>query len=866
MKYIATRKGVQKFSAENRNLPATKKQTELIKNILKEFPNSKNLFEYEDYIQNKTIENASDFISIALEHNLDIVEKKENYVDYIANRPRVEKVSSHGLFTSGDDETILSKVADEVSNHQGNVWTPIISLRREDAVVTGFDHAENWKDFLSLYAPTIAENLKIPIEDFRWYAAFHNESHHPHIHMICYSTDIHRGYLTKEGIKNIKSGLVSHIFKNEMKGIYEQQSQRRDSLKVESKKSLLQLIAEMKTGTIQNSKMEELILLLTKKLKHTTGKRVYGYLQPNVKNIVDSIVDELAKDEKVAKAYSLWHEMRNEVFLSYSDNLPEPLPLSKQKEFKYIKNFIITEADKLSKDEMRLFESKTVEMIDDERSIDSIDSQVIEENAFGEEPPSPMEASDFMKESVNDAVEEQSFPYVKWTEEYKQARQFLFGTEEQEPDFEQACILLQEESENGNSLATFDLGRIYADGLGVEIDDEKAQEYYEKALADFRLVENKKPWKYTQYRIGKMYAIGLGTEQNYEEAAEWFTKSANQKYKFAEYSLGGQYLRGQGVEQNNEKSFELYLRSAKQGFLFANFEVAKMYRDAIGTDKNEGESNVHFKRGFIGFTALEKQSHDDKIQYRLGWMLQNGIGTEKDIPKAKEYFRKSAKLGNTFACYSLAKIILAEENPNAKDLRTAIGYLKTASDSGNQFAQYALAKIYYVDKRITPDIAKALELFTLSAEQDNEWAAYRLGKIYLTEENCKNFSSAVHWFTKASEQGNQFAQYQLGKLFLMGKVMPRDKETAIKWFILSAEQGNEYAQYFLDHIEQWREPSVGLLATRMLHHMSKVFEDNMPVEKFSRGIKIESKLYRKKKEKKMAQGHKEDDQEQNMSL
>ncbi len=754
--YIATRDGVQKFNEKHKNLPSTKKQEHLIADIIKEFPNTRNLFEYEDYIASKTIENASDFISIALEHNLDIVAKKENYVDYIANRPRVEKLSSHGLFTSGDDGIILSKVADEVSNHQGNVWTPIISLRREDAVVTGFDHTENWKDFLSLYAPTIAENLKIPIEDFRWYAAFHNESHHPHIHMICYSTNIRRGYLTKEGIKNIKSGLVSHIFKNEMKGIYEQQSQRRDNLKAESKKSLLQLIAEMKTGTIQNSKMEELILLLTEKLKHTTGKRVYGYLQPNVKNIVDSIVDELAKDEKVAKAYSLWYEMRNAVLLSYSDNLSEPLPLSKQKEFKSIKNFIITEADKLSKGEFSFLKTIIGETIDDERSIDSVDIQVIEANVFGEEPPSPMEVSDFMEESVSDAVEEQSVPYIKWTEEYKQARKFLFGTEEQEPDFEQACMLLQEESENGNALATFALGQIYADGLGVEMDGEKAQEYYEKALADFHFVENKKPWKYTQYRIGKMYARGLGTEQNYEVAAEWFAKSVNQKYKLAEYSLGGQHLHGQGVEQNDKKAFALYLRSAKQGFPYADFEVAKMYRDAIGTDKNEAESNVHFKKSFIGFTALEKQSHDDKIQYRLGWMLQNGIGTEKDMPRAKEYFQKSAKLGNTFACYSLAKIVLVEENPSAKDLKTAIGYLKTTSDSENQFAQYALGKLYLMGEDVPKEIEKAIKYFTDSAEQ-----------------------------------GNQFAQYQLGKLYLLGKNIPRDKDIAIKWLTLSAEQGNE---------------------------------------------------------------------------
>lgn len=172
--YIATRDGVQKMVIQNKQLPATKKQEQLITQILTEFPNTRNLFEYEDYEQNKTIVNASEFITIALEYNLDTIAKKENYVDYTANRPRVEKVSSHGLFNGGGDEIILSKVAKEVSEHDGNVWLPIISLRREDAIRTEFDNAQRWKDYLSSYAPTIAESLKIPLDEFRWYAAFHN--------------------------------------------------------------------------------------------------------------------------------------------------------------------------------------------------------------------------------------------------------------------------------------------------------------------------------------------------------------------------------------------------------------------------------------------------------------------------------------------------------------------------------------------------------------------------------------------------------------------------------------------------------------------------------------------------------------------
>ena len=367
VKYMATREGAEKLTTENKNLPTTKKQENLINQIIKEFPNTKNLFEYEDYLADKTSKNASEFISIALEQNLDKIGKRKNYVDYIANRPRVEKLSSHGLFTSGNEKIILSKVADEIANHQGNVWTPIISLKREDAVRTGFDNAESWHNMLSYLAPTIAESLKIPVQNFKWYAAFHNESHHPHVHMICYCINPRDGFLTKKGIEKMKSGLVKNIFKNEMQEIYIEQSQRRESLKSESKKMLLKLISDMKTGTIQNDRIKVLFLELSEKLKYTKGKKVYGYLQPSIKNIVDEIVDELSKDEKIEKAYKLWYEMRNEVLHSYMDELPEPLPLSKQNEFKSIKNMIISEVEKVSKGEISFDEidDEDIAFIDD---------------------------------------------------------------------------------------------------------------------------------------------------------------------------------------------------------------------------------------------------------------------------------------------------------------------------------------------------------------------------------------------------------------------------------------------------------------------------------------------------------------------
>ncbi len=256
-------------------------------------------------------------------------------------------MGTHGLFTGGDDEIVLSRIAEEVANHTGNVWIPIISLRREDAVRTGYDKAESWHNLLSYYAPEIAETMKIPIQNFRWYAAFHNESHHPHVHMVCYSVNQADGYLTKNGIEKIKSGLVKNIFKNEMQFIYAEQTQRRDQLKSDSKEVLQKLIADMKSGNIQNPQIEALFLHLSERLKTTTGKKFYGYLQPSLKAIVDEIADELSKEEVIAKAYELWYAMREEVLQSYRDELPERIPLSQQKEFKSIKNMIIAEADNL---------------------------------------------------------------------------------------------------------------------------------------------------------------------------------------------------------------------------------------------------------------------------------------------------------------------------------------------------------------------------------------------------------------------------------------------------------------------------------------------------------------------------------------
>ena len=189
--------------------------------------------------------------------------------------------------------------------------------------------------------------MKIPLDQFRWYAAFHDESHHPHVHMVCYSADGKSGYLTEHGIEQIKSGLAKEIFRNDLTEIYARQTQRRDSLNQDTQKVLRQIIQQMQDGTLSNERIEQLMLELAKRLKNTSGKKQYGYLKPSVKSLVDGIVDELERDERVAAAYNLWYEMREEVLRTYKDDLPERIPLSRQKEFKRIKNIVIQEAVRL---------------------------------------------------------------------------------------------------------------------------------------------------------------------------------------------------------------------------------------------------------------------------------------------------------------------------------------------------------------------------------------------------------------------------------------------------------------------------------------------------------------------------------------
>ena len=347
-KYISTRDGVEKIDDTKKFAPATVKQKNLIEKILKDFLDSKDMFEYADYLEKQNQGTASDFISRFMEDYAYEISGRKTYANYIATRPRAERFGSHGLFTDDGVQVQLSKVTEELDKHKGNIWTAIISIRREDAQRLGFNTGARWRDMLRTQTVALAKNLKIPIQNLRWYAAFHNESHHPHVHLIAYSTVENEGYLTQKGVENLRSSFARDIFQQDLLCIYERQTKHRDKLRAEARDIVEDLVLKINSEIYISASIQHKLLELADRLSKTKGKKVYGYLKPDVKAIVDSIVEELSNDDRIKKLYALWYEQKENTIRTYTDEMPDRIPLVNNKEFKSIKNAVIKEALKLN--------------------------------------------------------------------------------------------------------------------------------------------------------------------------------------------------------------------------------------------------------------------------------------------------------------------------------------------------------------------------------------------------------------------------------------------------------------------------------------------------------------------------------------
>ena len=621
LRYIGTRERVEILPDDR---PPTRKQEQLVRKLVKDFPSSKKLDEYSDYETKPTKANASAFITRALEENWPQVQQSDGYMKYIATRPRAERLGDHGLF--GDEDGVdLEKAMRELDYYTGNVWTHIISLKREDAARLGYDSANAWRNLLRANRNDIAAAMNIPPNHFRWYAAYHNEGDHPHVHMMAWSTVPEEAYLTKEGIRQIKSRLMNQIFKQEMLHTYEQKSQSRDELVRETRRAIRRLTREMAQSICSAPEIGQKMEQLATQLETVKGKRSYGYLPKSVKKTVDEVVDKLEELPVVRECYDQWCVLQSEVDSYYHDKPREKKKLSQEKEFRQIKNAVIQEAERIR---------------------------------------------------LGDIT------------------------------FEDADLSDHDEPEQvrGESYACWELRQI--------IRDESL------SLAD----------------------------------------------------------RDDAVEELE--------RLAERGDTYAQYLMGQLYRD--------------------------------------GHLLI------PDSQKAKDWFTQASGHGLPEAQYALGKILLSND-PEVREPDEGIRWLKEA------------------------------------AAQGNSWAAYRLGKEYLGGEVVsKDATRATAWLTQSAEAGNQYAQYMLGKLYLTGQGVTHDQTQAMVWFGRSAAQGNQYTQLFLERQNEIRPPSVMLAATRLLYHMSRIFE-NHSLPQSGAGLHIDRKRRQQLREKRIALGHKPNDHEEEQS-
>lgn len=541
---------------------------------------------------------------------------------YIATRPRAERLGSHGLFGDSDGVSLEKAIA-ELEQYTGNVWTHIISLKREDAARLGFDNAAAWRNLIRAHRNEIAAAMKIPPGDFRWCAAFHDEGEHPHIHMMAWSATPGQAYLSKEGIRQIKSRLTNDIFRDEMLHLYEQKLESRDELVRQARRAMLELVQSMRDGLCDHPEAEQLMQELAAGLGTVKGKKTYGYLPKRLKGLVDEIVDQMERLPVVSQCYDQWLLLQGKVDGYYHDKTRERKKLSQEKEFRQIKNAVIREVERLRLGQIT-FEDQDMGQRDEPEQF-------------------------------------QNAPYA-----YRTLREVIRNED----------LTLEE-----RSGAVSELEKLAKGGD-----------------------------RYSQYLLGKLWRDGP-------------------------------------------------------------------------------------------------------------LLIPDGV-------KARYWFEQAARQGHPAAQYALAKLYLSDDL-EVRDTARGVDWLRTATAGGNS------------------------------------WAMYRLGKELLRGEIVgKDTAAAVEWLTRSAEGGNLYAQYLLGKLYLMGKEVPRDEEQAVLWLTRSAEQGNEYARYLLDHREEQRPPDVMLAVTRLLYHMGRVFQDNSLPRPRPGGIQIDRKRLRKLWEKKIAQGHKPDDHEE----
>ena len=475
--------------------PPTRKQEQLIAKLVKDFPDARELDEYADYQEHPTKANASTFISQALEENWSDVQKSDGYMKYIAMRPRAERL--------------------------------------------GYDNAGAWRTLLRAHRNDIAAAMNIPPQDFRWYAAFHDEGDHPHVHMMAWSAKPGQAYLSQDGIRQIKSKLTNEIFQQDMLHLYEQKTVSRDQLVREARQAMRELVQQMRTRICDHPEAERLMQELALQLETVKGKKSYGYLPKKQKALVDEIVDQMEQLPTVAECYEKWWELQSQVEDFYSEKERRRPPLSQQKEFRQIKNAVIQEAETIRLGEIT-FEDDT---------LDHSDEVGKDENVSWDFWTLRMDVQDEYSSLAerDDAVES-----------------------------------MRELAENGDVHAQYFMGKLYLDGSLVIPDSEAAMNWLHKASTV--------GYAPAQYALGKLLLSDDVSVHDSEAGIQWLEHAAHNGNHYASYRLGKEYLKGDSVRKDTRKAMAHIYSSAQAGNPHAQYLLGKLLLQGkvIEQDKEEG--------------------------------------------------------------------------------------------------------------------------------------------------------------------------------------------------------------------------------------------------------------------------------------
>ena len=578
-----------------------------------------------------------------------VIDKRENYVGYIAMRPGAEKRGAHGLFHAGETPLALSKVAREVAAHEGIVWTNILSLTRKEAERLGYDRAEAWRNLLSANTHLMAEAMKIPAGDLIWYAAFHNEAHHPHIHMVAYSKG-KEPYLSEAGIQKMKSAFAREIFREDLLPLYALQTERREAIGKETER----MLSEIRSAPAKNPVLIAKFTELSERLKSLKGRKVYGYLPGPLRKLTDEILTELSKEDALAACYAAWQEGQRSIENIYQDAPRRAQNLSENKAFRNLKNKIITEALSFAAQELTFEELPET----DEGFFPEAEEDGVPKRSKQAAAGNLSQLFDWYFEAkacLYDDPENEYYDPEKGEQllrlsaagglavaKYRLGMELLTGKHFAK-DAEEGIDLLWECANQGNQYAQYQLGRVYLAGVDAAQDLPLSESLFESAADQGN--------SFAMYSLAKMHLAGLAKEASAARAIELLTESAEKDNVHAEYLLGKFYLRGEHVSGDSKKAEMLLKKAAEKDHAQAEYLLGKTY--AIGKDlpKDMTKALRYLRR------ACKKENQ--YAQYQLGKMYLFGQDITRDEDAGKILLSKAAAQGNPYA-----KMILESYRPH----------------------------------------------------------------------------------------------------------------------------------------------------------------------------------------------------------